>query len=54
MEQRYVTLGQQEGTNFVVSKGLKEGDEVIIEGLQKVRPGVVVNPVLASKPAEKS
>ncbi len=54
VEQRYVTLGQQEGTNFVVSKGLKEGDEVIIEGLQKVRPGVVVNPVLASKPAEKS
>lgn len=54
VEQRYVTLGQQEGTDFVVSKGLKEGDEVIIEGLQKVRPGVVVNPVLASKPAEKS
>jgi membrane fusion protein (multidrug efflux system) len=54
VEQRYVTLGQQEGTNFVVSKGLKEGDEVIVEGLQKVRPGVVVNPVLASKPAEKS
>ncbi len=54
VEQRYVDLGQQVETNFVVTKGLKEGDEVIVEGLQKVRPGVVVNPVLASKPAEQS
>ena len=54
VEQRYVELGQQVETNFVVTKGLKEGDEVIVEGLQKVRPGVEVNPVLASKPAEQS
>jgi membrane fusion protein (multidrug efflux system) len=54
VEQRYVDLGQQVETNFVVTKGLKEGDEVIVEGLQKVRPGVEVNPVLASKPAEQS
>jgi membrane fusion protein, multidrug efflux system len=54
VEQKYVELGAQIETNFVVTKGLKEGDEVIIEGLQKVRPGVVVDPVLASKPAEKS
>ncbi|KZM48066.1 efflux RND transporter periplasmic adaptor subunit [Labrenzia sp. OB1] len=54
VEQRYVDLAQQIETNFVVTKGLKEGDEVIVEGLQKVRPGVVVDPVLASKPAEKS
>ncbi len=54
VEQRYVELGQQTGTNFIVTKGLDEGDEVIVEGLQKVRPGVEVTPVLASKPAEKS
>ncbi|MHA7772893.1 efflux RND transporter periplasmic adaptor subunit [Roseibium sp. M-1] len=54
VEQRYVDLGQQVETNFVVTKGLKDGDEVIVEGLQKVRPGVEVNPVLASKPAEQS
>jgi len=52
VEQRYVDLGQQIETDYVVAKGLKEGDEVIVEGLQKVRPGVEVNPVLASKPAE--
>lgn len=54
VEQKYVELGQQIETNFVVTKGLKEGDEVIVEGLQKVRPGVEVDPVLASKPAEQS
>jgi membrane fusion protein (multidrug efflux system) len=54
VEQKYVELGQQVGTNFVVTKGLGEGDEVITEGLQKVRPGVEVDPVLASQPAEQS
>ncbi len=54
VEQKYVELGQQIGTNFVVTKGLSEGDEVITEGLQKVRPGVEVDPVLAAEPAEQS
>ncbi|GAA0770803.1 efflux RND transporter periplasmic adaptor subunit [Roseibium denhamense] len=54
VEQRYVELGQQVETNFVVTKGLADGDEVIVEGLQKVRPGVEVTPVLASQPAEQS
>ncbi|MCK7611332.1 efflux RND transporter periplasmic adaptor subunit [Roseibium sediminicola] len=54
VKQAYVELGQQIDTNFVVTKGLEDGEEVIVEGLQKVRPGVVVDPVLASKPAEKS
>lgn len=52
VEQKYVTLGAQVETNFVVTKGLEDGAEVIVEGLQKVRPGVTVTPVLASKPAE--
>jgi len=52
--QKYLELGQQVDTNFVVTKGLDEGDEVIVEGLQKVRPGVVVDPVLAATPAEQS
>ena len=54
VEQKYVELGQQVETNFVVTKGLEEGAEVIVEGLQKVRPGVEVTPVLASTPAEQS
>ncbi|QDG77795.1 efflux RND transporter periplasmic adaptor subunit [Labrenzia sp. PHM005] len=54
VQQVYVDLGQQIETKFVVNKGLDEGAEVITEGLQKVRPGVEVNPVLASQPAEQS
>ncbi|MEM5585078.1 efflux RND transporter periplasmic adaptor subunit [Roseibium sp. AS2] len=52
VEQKYVELGAQVAANFVVTKGLDDGTEVIVEGLQKVRPGVVVTPVLATKPVE--
>jgi membrane fusion protein (multidrug efflux system) len=54
VKQAYVELGQQIETNFVVKKGLEDGEEVIVEGLQKVRPGVEVDPVLATTPAEKN
>jgi membrane fusion protein (multidrug efflux system) len=42
VEQRRVTLGSNHGTGVVVQSGLKQGDKVIVEGLQKVRPGLVV------------
>ena len=42
VEQRRVTLGVEQGRNVVVTEGLKEGEQVIIEGIQKVRPGQVV------------
>lgn len=50
VEQRYVVLGPQEGTAVVVNEGLREGETVIVEGLQRVRPGASVNAVLASVP----
>jgi membrane fusion protein (multidrug efflux system) len=42
-----VTLGPETGYDIVVEKGLEAGETVIVEGLQKVRPGMVVNPVPA-------
>jgi membrane fusion protein (multidrug efflux system) len=42
VEQRRVTLGVEQGRNVVVTDGLKEGELVIVEGIQKVRPGQVV------------
>ena len=42
---RSVTLGEQVGVDWVVKKGLEEGERVIVRGIQKVHPGVVVNPV---------
>lgn len=47
VEQRYITTGQQVGTSIAVEDGLQEGETVIVEGLQRVRPGVPVNAVLA-------
>ncbi len=46
VEQRYVTLGPLHETAVVVSEGLREGESVITEGLQRVRPGVTVDAVL--------
>ncbi|MEM8841870.1 MAG: efflux RND transporter periplasmic adaptor subunit [Pseudomonadota bacterium] len=42
VEQRYVSTAQQIGANLVVESGLQEGESVIVEGLQRVRPGVPV------------
>lgn len=41
---RTVTLGERTGTQWIVSDGLKAGERVIAEGVQKVRPGMQVNP----------
>jgi len=44
--QRIVQLGRRVNAMWVVESGLTTNEQVIIEGLQKVRPGIVVNPVL--------
>jgi len=38
-----VKLGQRDGVNWVVDSGLEEGDRVIVNGVQKVRPNMPVN-----------
>jgi RND family efflux transporter MFP subunit len=39
-----VELGESVGTQWIVDKGLKPGDRVVAEGVQKVRSGMQVNP----------
>lgn len=41
---RSVVTGERVGENWIVLQGLKPGDRVIVEGLQKARPGAMVNP----------
>ena len=53
VEQRYVTLGRQVEAAVVVEDGLREGEAVIVEGLQRVRPGVAVDAVLSGTSAEE-
>ena len=48
---RSITLGKQNGKNWIVKSGLKPGDRVIVNGLQKVRPGA---PVTISPPKKRS
>src|SRR5271170_2699467 len=47
---RRIHLGQSTPTTAVVTYGLKEGELVISEGLQRARPGEVVSPGPASPP----
>jgi membrane fusion protein (multidrug efflux system) len=42
---RPVETGNSEGNSWVINKGLKDGDQVIVEGLQKVQPGATVKAV---------
>ena len=39
-----VTVGDRVGNEWVIPDGLKPGEKVIAEGIQKVRPGAQVNP----------
>ena len=46
VQQRILALDRAIGDKWLVSSGLNPGDRVIVEGVQKVRPGVSVKAVL--------
>jgi len=48
VEQRRVETGVEQGRDIVVTQGLKEGDLVIVEGIQKVHPGQIVSTSIAA------
>lgn len=51
---RVIQTTQTVGDKWLVSDGLKPGEQIIVEGLQRLRPGVVIKPVpagAASAPA---
>ena len=57
VEVRTVEIGQTTGTDWVIKKGLEKGETVIVEGFQRVRSGMKVNPQpqkKAAKPAAKT
>ena len=41
---RSVTLGSRVGQDYIITEGVKAGERVIVEGIQKARPGATVNP----------
>jgi membrane fusion protein (multidrug efflux system) len=44
-QQRMITLDRTIGDKWLVSSGLRTGDSVVVEGMQKVRPGAFVKAV---------
>jgi len=42
VEQRRVQTGPNQDTDVVIASGLREGENVIVDGVQKVRPGQIV------------
>ncbi len=48
-KRRQVEAGQTIGSSWLIREGLKAGEKVVYEGLQKVRDGAVVNPILRDK-----
>jgi membrane fusion protein, multidrug efflux system len=51
-EIRRIQLGQSTPSTAVITNGLKEGELVVCEGLQRVRAGQAVSPGPASQPPE--
>jgi len=41
---RPVKVGERMGTDWIIAEGLKPGERVVAEGVQKVRGGMAVNP----------
>jgi membrane fusion protein (multidrug efflux system) len=42
---RQIKIGGSTGSQWIVLNGLKPGDQVVVEGFQKMRPGAPVKPV---------
>jgi membrane fusion protein (multidrug efflux system) len=48
---RSVKVGDRSGENWIIQDGVKPGEMVIVEGLQKVRDGSLVKPKQQTAPA---
>lgn len=44
VDSRYITKGPLVGSNRIVEEGLEPDDRIIVEGIQRARPGIAVNP----------
>ncbi|MBL29222.1 MAG: efflux transporter periplasmic adaptor subunit [Rhodospirillaceae bacterium] len=53
VEQRQLTIAQARGAYWIVTKGLGDGDRLIVEGLQKIAPQMKVAPEEQARPEAK-
>ncbi len=47
--QRPIKVGEQNGSNFIILEGIKPGERVIVEGVQKTREGAPVTAMTAAQ-----
>ncbi|MBM4254350.1 MAG: efflux RND transporter periplasmic adaptor subunit [Deltaproteobacteria bacterium] len=55
VELRSVKVGDQVGNMWIVTEGIKQGERIVVSGIQKVKMGGIVNPkpfVTPSEPAQ--
>ena len=50
VSQKKITLGKQLGTNIIVKGGLKQGEKVVVQGVQNLREGAVITTALPQQP----
>ena len=53
-ELRTLQVSRSVGNDWLVSSGLRDGDRLIVEGTQTLRPGISVRPVTAKLPPEQA
>ena len=53
VEARRIKIGALDGTMRVILEGLSPSDRVVVNGLQRARPGVTVKPTLAELPTSR-
>jgi membrane fusion protein, multidrug efflux system len=54
VEQKPVQIGKESDGMVVIEKGLSESDRIIVNGIQRARPGAKVKPTQASPPAAET
>lgn len=52
-ELRPVELGPRMGEQWLVESGLSDGETIVVEGVQKARPGMTVNPIPVHPPENR-
>lgn len=50
VSQRKLLLGKQIGTNIIVKDGLKEGEKIVVQGIQNLREGAVITTAPPQQP----
>jgi RND family efflux transporter MFP subunit len=49
---RPIKVGERVGTMWIINEGLKPGERVVVEGVQKVRDGTPISPKMINRPRE--